>query len=162
MRPRTATSAALDGRLTAWDNAAHGRDVLRGQPAYVRGQRTDGVNLYHAMPIDAKIALDHELGGWVGSAEVQLVAAKTDVSQVHNELTTPAYALLNLRNGYRWQNVRLDAGIDNVFDKFYTLPLGGADLIDYRTVSMMGSSPTWGYSVPGMERSFNTRLTVSF
>ncbi|KPF98202.1 TonB-dependent receptor [Rhodopseudomonas sp. AAP120] len=152
----------LDGRLTAWDNAAYGRGVLRGQLAYVRGQRTDGVNLYHVMPINAKIALDHELGGWVSSAEVQLVGAKTQVSQVHNELTTPAYALLNLRTGYRWQNVRLDVGIDNVFDKFYTLPLGGADLVDYRTVSMMGASPSWGYAVPGMGRSFNTRLTVSF
>ncbi|MBI5130459.1 MAG: TonB-dependent receptor plug domain-containing protein [Rhodopseudomonas palustris] len=152
----------LDGKLAVWDNPAYGRGVLRGQLAYVRGQRTDGINLYHVMPINAKLALDHELGGWVSSAEVQLVGAKNDVSEVRNELTTPAYALLNLRTGYRWQNVRLDVGIDNVFDKFYTLPLGGADLVDHRSVSMMGSSPIWGYAVPGMGRSFNTRLTVSF
>ncbi|WP_022720061.1 TonB-dependent receptor, partial [Rhodopseudomonas sp. B29] len=152
----------LDGRLAVWDTPAYGRGVLRGQLAYVHGQRTDGVNLYHVMPINAKLALNHELGGWISSAEVQLVGAKTDVSQVRNEIATPAYALLNLRTGYRWQNVRLDVGIDNVFNKFYYLPLGGADLVDFQAVSMMGSSPMWGYSVAGMGRSFNTRLTVSF
>jgi iron complex outermembrane receptor protein len=152
----------LDGKVTVWDGLAYGRGVLRGQLAYVRGQRTDGINLYHVMPINAKLALDHELGGWVSSAEVQLVGAKTDVSEVRNETTTPAYALLNLRTGYRWQNVRLDVGIDNVFNKFYYLPLGGADLVNYQSVSMMGSSPIWGYNVAGQGRSFNTRLTVSF
>lgn len=153
----------LDGRLTAWDNSAYGRGVLRGQFAYVHGQRTDGINLYHVMPVNAKLGLDHELGGWVNGIELQLVGAKTQVSQVHNETTTSSYALLNLRTGYRWENVRLDVGVDNVFDKFYYLPLGGADLVDFRAASMMGgSSPIWGYGVPGMGRSFSTRLTVSF
>ncbi|MEY9883860.1 TonB-dependent receptor [Bradyrhizobium sp. USDA 329] len=152
----------VEGRLTVWDNPIYGQGQVRGLIGYVRGQRTDGVDLYHIMPINAKLALDHLLGGWTNSIELQLVGSKDQVSQVHNELTTPAYALLNLRTGYQWQHVRLDLGIDNLFNQNYYLPLGGADLVDYKVVSMMGSSAAYGYNVRGPGRSFNARLSVSF
>ncbi|MDA9529478.1 TonB-dependent receptor [Bradyrhizobium sp. CCBAU 25338] len=152
----------VEGRLTVWDNPIYGQGQVRGLIGYVRGQRTDGVDLYHMMPINAKLALDHLLGGWTNSIELQLVGSKDQVSQVHNELTTPAYALLNLRTGYQWQHVRLDLGIDNLFNQNYYLPLGGADLVDYKVVSMMGSSAAYGYNVRGPGRSFNARLSVSF
>jgi iron complex outermembrane receptor protein len=152
----------VEGRLTVWDNPIYGQGQVRGLIGYVRGQRTDGVDLYHMMPINAKLALDHLLGGWTNSIELRLVGSKDQVSQVHNELTTPAYALLNLRTGYQWQHVRLDLGIDNLFNQNYYLPLGGADLVDYKVVSMMGSSAAYGYNVRGPGRSFNARLSVSF
>ncbi len=114
------------------------------------------------MPINLKLALDHRLGGWINSLELQLVGAKDDVSQMRNELTTPAYALVNLRTGYRWEYVRVDLGVDNLFNQLYYLPLGGADLVDYKAVSMMGSSAVYGNSVKGPGRSVNGRLTVSF
>lgn len=142
------------GKLALWDNPGFGRGVFRGQLSYVRGQRTDGVDLYHVMPLNAKLAIDHVLGGWTNTAELQLVGSKDDVSQVRNEKTTPSYALVNLRSGYQWQAVRVDAGIDNLFNKFYYLPLGGADLVDHGKV--------WGYNVPGQGRSYNARLTVTF
>lgn len=143
----------LAGKVALWDNAGYGSGVLRGNLNYVRGQRTDGINLYRIMPINGKLAIDHTLGGWTNSVELQLVGAKTEVSQVHNELTTGAYALVNLRTGYQWKNVRVDAGIDNLFNRYYDLPLGGADLTIGRQ---------YGYNVPGPGRSFNGRLTVTF
>jgi iron complex outermembrane receptor protein len=152
----------LDGKLALWDDPVVGRGVFRGQLGFVRGQRTDGINLYHVMPINAKFALDHTLGGWNNSIELQLVGSKDRVSQVHNELTTPSHALVNLRTGYQWQAVRVDFGVDNLFNQYYYLPLGGADLVDHKVVSMMGSSPAYGYNVPGPGRSFNGRLTVKF
>lgn len=152
----------LAGQFALWDNPAYGRGVFRGNLNYVRGERTDGVNLYHMMPLNGKLALDHTLGQWTSSIEVQLVGGKTDVSQVHNELTTPAYALLNLRTGYQWQNVRLDFGIENALNQQYYMPLGGANLVDFKTVGMMGSSPAYGFNVAGQGRSYNTRLAVQF
>jgi iron complex outermembrane recepter protein len=137
-----------------WDDLAYGRDVLRGTVGYVRGQRTDGINLYHVMPINGRIGLDHTLGGWTNSVEVQLVGTKNEVSEVRNELTTPSYALVTLRTGYQWQAVRVDVGIDNLFNKYYWLPLGGANLVNY--------DGSWGYSVLGPGRSLNGRLTVTF
>lgn len=145
--------ANLAGKVTLWDNAEYGSSALRGNLNYVRGQRTDGINLYRIMPINGKLAIDHTLGGWTNSVEVQLVGAKTEVSQVHNELTTGAYALVNLRTGYQWKNVRVDAGVDNLFNRYYALPLGGADLTIGRQ---------YGYNVLGPGRSFNGRLTVTF
>ncbi|MGJ5179662.1 TonB-dependent receptor [Bradyrhizobium oligotrophicum] len=152
----------VEGRLTVWDDLTYGHGQIRGLIGYVRGRRTDGVDLYHMMPINAKLALDHHLGGWTNSVELQLVGSKTVVSQVRNELTTASYALVNLRTGYEWQHVRLDLGVDNLFNQTYDLPLGGADLVDYQVVSMMGSSAAYGYSVKGPGRSLNARLSVSF
>lgn len=147
----------LAGKVALWDTAEYGLGVLRGNLNYVRGQRTDGINLYHIMPINGKLAIDHTLGGWTSSVELQLVGSKTEVSQVHNELTTGAYALVNLRTGYQWKNVRVDAGVDNLFNQYYALPLGGADLTN---PGMMGA--LYGYNVLGPGRSFNGRLTMTF
>jgi iron complex outermembrane receptor protein len=70
--------------------------------------------------------------------------------------------LVNLRTGYQWEHVRLDLGVDNLFNQNYDLPLGGADLVDYRVVSMMGTSVAYGHAVKGPGRSINGRLSVSF
>jgi iron complex outermembrane receptor protein len=59
----------LESKLALWDDPLYGRGVFRGQLGYVRGQRTDGVNLYHVMPIKAKLAFDHTLGGWNNGVE---------------------------------------------------------------------------------------------
>jgi iron complex outermembrane receptor protein len=152
----------IEGRLTVWDNLTYGRGDLRSIFSYTQGQRQDGIDLYHIMPINAKLALDHKIGNWTNSLELQLVGSKDRVNQVHNELTTPAYALVNLRTGYQWQHVRVDLGVDNLFNQTYYLPLGGADLVDYRVVSMMGSSPAYGYNVKGPGRSINGRLSIAF
>ncbi|HTO60525.1 MAG TPA: TonB-dependent receptor [Bradyrhizobium sp.] len=152
----------VEGRLALWDNAGYGLGEVRGTIGYVRGQRQDGIDLYHVMPINAKLALDHRIGGWTNGIELQLVGSKDQVSQVHNELTTPAYALVNLRTGYQWQQVRVDLGLDNLFNQTYDLPLGGDDLVDYKVVSMMGSSAAYGFNVKGPGRSVNARLSVSF
>jgi len=151
----------VEGRLAVWDNAVYGRGEFRGLFSYARGQRIDGIDLYHVMPVNTKLALDHTLGGWINGVELQLIGSKTVVSQVRNELTTPSYALVNLRTGYRWEHVRVDLGVDNLFNQNYFLPLGGADLVDYRVVTMMGTSPAYGYNVKGRGRSLNGRLSVS-
>ncbi|MFD2032882.1 hypothetical protein ACFSKM_26435 [Ancylobacter dichloromethanicus] len=58
--------------------------------------------------------------------------------------------------------LKIDLGIENLFDTEYDLPLGGANLVNYQVSSMMGTSPAWGYGVAGPGRSFNARVTVAF
>lgn len=152
----------IDGKLALWDSDTFGQGAFRGNLNFVQGQRTDGVNLYHMMPLNGTVALDNTLGAWTTSLELQMVSAKVLVSQVRNELETSAYALLNFRTSYEWQMVRLDFGVENILDTEYDLPLGGANLVNYRVPSMMGTSPAWGYAVAGPGRSINTRLTVKF
>ncbi|MFG1419674.1 TonB-dependent receptor plug domain-containing protein [Xanthobacter sp. V0B-10] len=152
----------IDGRLALWDSDTFGQGAFRGNLNFVQGQRTDGVNLYHMMPLNGTVAIDNRLGNWTTSLELQMVAAKVLVSQVRNELETDAYALLNFRTSYEWQMLKVDFGIENILDTEYDLPLGGANLVNYQVPSMMGSSAAWGYPVAGMGRSINTRVTLKF
>lgn len=151
----------VDGQATLWDDAVWGRGVLRGQLSLTRGRRTDGVNLYQIMPVNAVIALDHAIGGWTASAELQLVGAKHLVSQVRNEVKTSAHALVNLRAGYKWEMLRFEAAVENLFDARYYKPLGGADLVNSRAYSPTGAA-MWGLPVAGMGRTFSARLSVEF
>jgi iron complex outermembrane receptor protein len=45
---------------------------------------------------------------------------------VRNEIQTAGYSLTHLRGSYTWKKVRVDFGVENLFDKFYYLPTGGA------------------------------------
>ena len=128
---------------------------------YVRGENTTtGDNLYNMMPLNTRLALVNRLAGWTNTAEVLLVKGKSDVSQVRNEIPTAGYGLLNLRSSYQWKMARLDAGIENVFDKNYALPLGGAYV--GQGASMTTGGIPWGYVVPGRGRSFNVALNLNF
>lgn len=152
----------VDGKAALWDDAMYGKGALRGQINFVRGERTDGTSLYQIMPVNGLLAFDHSLGNWTSSLEMQLVGAKSLVSQVRNEVKTSAYALFNIRTGYKWEMLRLDLAVENIFDTKYDKPLGGANLVNFRSQGMMGSSPAWGYPVAGMGRTFSARLSAEF
>jgi len=112
------------------------------------------------MPLNAKLALTQKRGRLTNTLEGQFVAAKNDVSDVRNEIETAGYSLINLRSSYEWKQVRLDVGIDNLFDKGYALPLGGAYVGQGTTMSINGVP--WGIAVPGPGRSFYAGVNVQF
>ena len=143
-----------------------GSFTVNGLLNYVRGETTSGTddNLYNIMPLNATLALTQTLGGWTNIAEVLMVDAKTDVSQIRNEVETPGYSLLNLRSSYSWKTVRLDLGIENVFDTLYFYPLGGAYVGQGITMPPGPGTgrPSWGITVPGMGRSIYAGLNFKF
>ena len=144
------------GRTANW-----GQFALSGVVSYVHGtNRTTGDKLYGIMPLNARAALTQRLGAWTGTAELVMVTAKTRVSAVRNELPTAGYGLVNLRGSYEWKQVRLVFGIDNLFDRFYNHPQGGAYV--GQGMTMAGTAVPWGVRVPGMGRSFNVGVTVKF
>jgi len=124
--------------------------------SYTRGENlTTGDNLYNIMPLNTRLSLEQRTGSWSNSAELQLVEAKTEVSQVRNEIKTGGYSLFNLRSSYELnKKIRIDFGIDNLFDKCYLLPLGGAYVGQGMTMSMNGIP--YGVAVAGMGRSIYT------
>lgn len=137
------------------EGAGYGKLALNGVLNYTNGKNlTTGDNLYHIMPLNAKLALEQRTGNWINTAEVRLVSAKTNVQAVRGELRTGGYGLLNWRTSYQWGDVRLDAGIENLLNKFYFDPLGGAYLGQRPVVA--------GYGVAGMGRSLNVGLTLKF
>ena len=132
-----------------------------GMLSYVRGvNQTTGGNLYNIMPVNAKLALVQNWGVWSHTAEVHLVASKSDVSQVRNEIPTAGYGLFNWHTNVQWKDVRLDLGIENLFNRSYAQPLGGAYL--GQGASMTSTGIPWGSVVPGMGRSINLALSMNF
>ncbi|WP_036307757.1 TonB-dependent receptor [Methylophilus sp. 5] len=133
-----------------------------GVISYVRGNNeTTGGHLYHMMPINAKAALQHQLGKWTNRLEVQSVAEKERVSEVRNEMVTPGYSIYHLRSSYAWQHARLDLSIENLFNKYYLLPLGGAYVAEGNSMRT-GGAAYYGMNVPGMGRSVNVAVNFYF
>jgi len=137
---------------------------FKGLLNYTKGTNQDtGYGLYNIMPLNAKLAVTQKMGGWDNSLEWVAVKAKTDVSTPRNEIKTPGYSLVHLRTSYAWKTVRLDLGVENLFDKFYYLPTGGAYVGQGTTMTTTGaSSPQYGTAVPGMGRSIYVGVNVKF
>ncbi len=151
----------VSGHLPLAKTGDYGSFTGTGVMSYTRGEnQTTGDNLYNIMPLNTKLAVVERLGSWTNTAEVQLVAAKTNVSQVRNEIKTGGYGLFNLRSSYDWKKARLDIGVDNLFNKFYSLPLGGAYV--GQGVTMSENGIPWGIAVPGMGISIYTALNFKF
>lgn len=154
----------LSGHLplaqTAWGDWG-----FKGLLNYTRGTNRDtGDGLYNTMPLNARLALTQKSGGWDNSIELVAVKSKTHVSSMRNEVKTPGYGLVNLRASYSWTTVRVDFGIENLFDKLYGLPTGGAYVGQGTTMTnpMLPNYPQWGTAVPGVGRSLYAGLNVKF
>ncbi|HEX5697362.1 MAG TPA: TonB-dependent receptor, partial [Rhodoferax sp.] len=146
-------------------NTAAGDIGLKGLLNYTRGSNeTTGGNLYNIMPLNAKLAVTHSTGGWANSVELVMVGAKEHVSAMRNETKTPGYGLVNLRGSYAWTKVRFDFGVENLFDKYYGLPTGGAYTGQGTTMAnpALPNYPRWGSAVPGMGRSVYVGVNVTF
>lgn len=154
----------LSGHLplakTVWGNFG-----FKGLLNYTKGTNQDtGDNLFNIMPLNAKLAVTQKLGGWDNSLELVLVKAKTDVNAMRNEIKTPGYSLVHLRTSYAWKTVRLDLGVENLFDKFYYLPTGGAYVGQGTTMTnpALPNYPQYGTAVPGMGRSVYVGVNLKF
>ncbi|MCW5592392.1 MAG: TonB-dependent receptor [Burkholderiales bacterium] len=149
----------LSGRAPLAKTAL-GEFGVAGLLAWVDGEnRTTGDELYGIMPLHARVTLTHALGGWSGGIEAVMVARKDGLSGARNEIATPGYGLVNLRASYSWKPFRFDFGVENLFDRSYRLPTGGAYVGQGSTMSMNGVP--WGIAVPGMGRSVYAGVSVA-
>ncbi|MFA6970772.1 MAG: TonB-dependent receptor [Gallionella sp.] len=147
--------ADISAHVPMADATGYGSFAAKGVLNYVNGKNlTTGDNLFHIMPLNAKLAIEQRWDNWTNSVEAQLVSAKTNVQAVRNELRTGGYSLLNLRSSYEWKQVRFDVGVENLLNKYYADPLGGSYLGQRTAV--------YGIALPGMGRSINAGMTVKF
>jgi iron complex outermembrane receptor protein len=143
------------------DSSRYGSLTANATLSAVRGQnRTTGDNLYNIMPVNAKLSVVQNLGHWTNTIEEEMVGPKKYLSQVRDELKTGGYGLLSLRSSYERKRVRFDLGLENLLNKFYAPPLGGAYVGQGPTMS--GSRIPWGTPTPGMGRNFHAGLTFQF
>lgn len=151
----------LSGHFPLAQVPGYGSFTVTGMLNYVRGKnRTTGDNLYNMMPLNAKLAVVHKLGSWSNTLEAELVSAKDRLSVERNEVKTAGYGLVHLRSSYTWKQTRFDIGIENLFDKLYNHPLGGAYMGQGKTMSATGVP--WGATVPGMGRSLYAGMNIKF
>ncbi len=152
--------ADLSGNVMLSRGSDYGDFKFSGKLSYANGKNlTSGDNLYNIMPLNAMLAIEQHTGSWTNMLAIKLVDAKTKVQAVRKELPTSGYGLLNLYSSYEWQQVRFDFGVENLMNKFYVDPLGGAYLGQGAT---MGAGVLYGTGVPGMGRSINAGISVKF
>lgn len=126
---------------------------LDGVASLVRGKRTDiSDNIYRIAPANARLALAWEAARWSLTAEVLAVARQRKVSATNGEVPSQGYVTFNLFGHWIVQDgLRLDAGVENLFDKYYVEHLAG-----YNRNS--GSDVALGARLPGAGRSAFIRL----
>lgn len=152
--------ADLSGRVHLLHSDTVGHLEARASMSYLRGEnRTTDDNLYHMMPLFAKLTIYHELGAWSNTLALDLVDNKDDTQAIRKETSTAGYGLLSASTAYQWKQLRVNLSIDNLLDRYYEHPLGGAYLGQGAT---MGATLAHGPNVPGMGRSMNLGLTLDF
>jgi iron complex outermembrane receptor protein len=134
---------------------------VKGLLSYTNGENRDtGDDLYNIMPLNAKLTLTHKSGGWDNGVELVMVKSKNDTSVVRNEIETSGYSLVNLRGSYSWKQARIDFGVENLFDRSYDLPTGGAYTGQGATMGI--NAIPWGIAAPGMGRSVYAGVNYKF
>lgn len=128
---------------------------LTGQAAYVRGRQLgDGDSLYRIAPLWGTVGLWHRRQSWQAGLETRLVAPQNAVAGFNGEQRTPGYQILNLRARFTpaqaWQ---LDAGIENLLNRYYVDHLNGINRV-------AGSDVPVGSRLPGA--GINVYLQASY
>ena len=152
----------VSGGIELYQSSNAGHFSARSIMSYVRGERMDGGNLYHMMPFNLKLDVDHQLAFWKSTFEMQFVDSKKDVQSIRNEVQTPSYIVLNAKTGIQWEKVGLDVGVDNLLDKQYYYPSGGSYIGDYYTMSINSTKFPNNRALPSMGRLVYVGLTISF
>jgi iron complex outermembrane receptor protein len=155
----------LSGHALLASGGGYGDFSIKGVVSYSKGENRDTRdNLYNTIPLNAKLALTQKLGAWRNTVEGEFVARKNDVNQMRNEIETAGYGLVHLRSRYEQKAYSIDFGIENLFDRKYDLPLGGAYVGQGTTMTTppLPNYPQWGTPVPGPGRSIYAGLNVKF
>lgn len=98
-----------------------------GSLAYVRGENeTDDVALAQIPPLEARLGLQYESNAWSVGTLLRLVAEQDRVSIGQGNVAgqdigeSSGFAILSVNAGWRpLEQLRLSAGVDNLFDRAY-------------------------------------------
>lgn len=105
-----------------------------GGLTYTYGQNvTAGEPFRRIPPLNGRVGLTYQAGGWWGRAELLYAGAQTRLAQGDKDDNriakggTPAWRVLNLNGGYRWKLVTLSAELQNLTDEAYRTHGSGVD-----------------------------------
>lgn len=149
--------AELYGAEFVFDWTLHERVTLTTSASVVRAtNRETDEALYRVAPFHGLTSLAYRHDGWEATVESEWSAAQNRVATTQNEPTTPGFGLVHLRAARTFANrIRLEVGVENVFDKRYADHLGGINRVP-------GGDLAVGQRVPGPGRSFYTGMNWTF
>jgi iron complex outermembrane receptor protein len=149
----------VSGTAALWKSSKYGRGELSVVGGWLHGRRLDTrTGLYQMMPLNARLGLKEKSKGFSGGPEVQMVDRKHDTDPLRFEQRTPGYTLVNLKSGYEWRHLRLEAGATNLLNHWYYLPLGGVNFGDFQASGWMGQI----LPLTGPGRSFYVGISLPF
>jgi len=166
-RNQSATLYGVDfsADLALANSARWGRYTAQLVGSYARGENDDTNNdLYNIMPLNATVTLAQDLAAGGNAIVGEFVGAKDDVSAVRNEMQTAGYGLVHLLSRYERETWSIELGIDNLLDRSYDPPLGGAYVGQGTTMTIppAPNEPQWGTPVPGAGRAFYAGVSLAF
>ena len=125
--------------------------------SYVRGRnRDDGGDLYRIAPLRGLLDLSHRSGAWESHIEWMWADAQNKIASLQDETTSPGYGIINLRVARTFaETVRVELGIENLFDKLYADHLSGVNRVG-------GSDVAVGERIPGAGRFGYLALSWEF
>ncbi|MFT7234785.1 MAG: iron complex outermembrane receptor protein [Methylophagaceae bacterium] len=150
--------AKLYGMDTNWLVAISSEWQLDGTVSYVRGERRDtSDDLYRIAPLTARTMLSYVQSTWRVGIEAETVAKQNNVSDENFEIDTSGYALFNLSGQYQASSdILVTAGVNNLFDRYYTDHLGGFNRANGNPDILVGDR------LPGVGRNGYINLSYNF
>lgn len=76
-------------------------------------------NIAEIPPLTARLTLRYDTGSYFGEVETILSSTQNNVNSDLKEQKTSGYGVVNLKTGAQYRNIRLIAGVNNLFDKLY-------------------------------------------
>jgi iron complex outermembrane receptor protein len=149
----------LSGGGSLWSSARYGQGKISGVGGWLHGERLDSSTpLYQMMPLNLRVAFDEEVKGFTAGVGLQAVDRKSNVDPRRYEQPTPGYTLFNLHTSYRHGPLQASAAADNLFNKWYELPMGGVNMDDFMASGWMSQVKP----LTGRGRSVYAALTARF
>ena len=135
---------------------------LDGTLSYTRGKRRDiDDDLYRISPPNTRLSLHYQHSNWSAGIEGIAYASQHHISQVitgnsavGTTSPTPGYIIANINGEYEFRQtgIRIQAGIDNIFDRDYIDHLSGFNRV-------AGSDIPLGERLHGPGRNLYATLT---
>ncbi|MFN8009366.1 MAG: TonB-dependent receptor [Terriglobia bacterium] len=129
-----------EGKVRVWNDSKYGQGEFGGVLGYLHGERIDhDMGLYQMMPLNLRLSFEERLKQWNAGIQLQLVDRKSNTDPQRFEQATPGYVLLGVHLGYERGKIRVDAGCDNLLNRWYELPLGGVNFDDFMASGWMSA-----------------------
>ncbi len=127
------TDARMWGAEVEFSYAPVRRLFVAGNLSWVQGEKEidparhiHSANLGEVPPLSSRLLLRYDSGRFYAEGEGVITGAQNRVDADLLEAATPGWQILNLRLGTTLGGFRIQAAVDNVFDRLYTEHLANA------------------------------------